>query len=228
MISGQTNAHGIWFAQRSGELALIYGEGGDDLDTVKRIPLVKNFAAYDTAGLPVNTGLHALGKLVVVDLQENPALIAATLNNGIWTKSKEGHWYKKRRDQVPDAVSSSHNFKYAVHLRAPLITPPVLLEHQLQIIPISDIPNTKGKPLRLLVLYQGKPTSGIEVIADMVNDPDENPSVTGEDGIVSISVRNQGLNVIAAKLVVPSNDPIATEKIEHLATLSFRLAHTPE
>ena len=34
-------AHGIWFAQRSNQLALIYGVGADDLDMVKRLPKVK-------------------------------------------------------------------------------------------------------------------------------------------------------------------------------------------
>ncbi|MBJ7375941.1 MAG: DUF4198 domain-containing protein, partial [Sphingobium sp.] len=29
------SAHGIWFAQRARQLALIYGVGADDLDAVK-------------------------------------------------------------------------------------------------------------------------------------------------------------------------------------------------
>ena len=40
LSSASAQAHGIWFAQRSGELALIYGEGADDLDMVKRQPLI--------------------------------------------------------------------------------------------------------------------------------------------------------------------------------------------
>ena len=35
------DAHRIWFAQRARQLALIYGVGADDLDAVKRLPLVK-------------------------------------------------------------------------------------------------------------------------------------------------------------------------------------------
>ena len=31
-------AHGIWFAQRAKQLALIYGVGADDLDMVRRLP----------------------------------------------------------------------------------------------------------------------------------------------------------------------------------------------
>ena len=31
-------AHGIWFAQRATQLALMYGVGADDLDAVRRLP----------------------------------------------------------------------------------------------------------------------------------------------------------------------------------------------
>jgi hypothetical protein len=31
------DAHGIWFAQRARQLALVYGVGADDLDAVKRL-----------------------------------------------------------------------------------------------------------------------------------------------------------------------------------------------
>ena len=41
------HAHGIWFAQRATQLALLYGIGSDDLDSVKRLPLVKSIAGYD-------------------------------------------------------------------------------------------------------------------------------------------------------------------------------------
>lgn len=229
MANGSAHAHGIWFAQRSGELALIYGEGGDDLDMVKRLPLVRHVTGFDASGLPVRTGLSAVGKLVIADLQEEPTMIAAMVDNGIWTKSADGRWHKKRRDQVPDAASSSHNFKYAIHLLKPLKQQiPNLPEHRLQITPLAGIPASMGQPLRLQVLYRGKPAAGVEVLPDLLNDPDGRPFVSGADGIVTIQVRNQGLNVIAARLVVSSDDPAATEKIEHLATLSFRLAHAPE
>lgn len=229
MTSSFVHAHGVWFAQRSGELALIYGEGGDDLDMVKRLPLVKKMAGYDSAGQEVRTELKVEGKLAIVDLDECPVIVAAVLDNGIWTRSVEGGWHKKRRDQVPGAVSSSHNFKYAVHLLTFLEQrPPIFPEHALQIVPVAGVPANMGQLLRVQVLYRGKPAAGIEVLTDLINDPDGKPFLTGPDGVVTIPVRNQGLNVIAARLTVPSPDPMTTESVEHLATLSFRLAHAPE
>ncbi|MBT2333727.1 DUF4198 domain-containing protein [Variovorax paradoxus] len=228
--SAAVQAHGIWFAQRSGDLALIYGEGGDDLDAGKRLPLVTAMAGYDAAGRPVRTALEAAGKLALADLREQPAVVAAVLDNGIWTKSADGQWFKKPRHEVPGAQASGHNFKYAVHLRAPLAQPlAVLPGHTLQIVPVdAALPPMLGQPLRLRVLYRGKPAAGVPVLVDFVNDPDGQPVVTAADGTATIPVRNQGLNVIAAKLDAPADDPAATDKVEHLATLSFRLAHAPE
>ena len=47
IATSAADAHGIWFAQRATQLALIYGVGADDLDSVKRLPLIKSVSGYD-------------------------------------------------------------------------------------------------------------------------------------------------------------------------------------
>src|SRR5690242_6570962 len=88
------HAHGIWFAQRSNQLALIYGLGADDLDAVKRLPLVKSVAAYDANGKTVPASLVANGPLAVVNTSNRPAIVAAVLDNGNWSKTADGTWLK--------------------------------------------------------------------------------------------------------------------------------------
>jgi nickel transport protein len=229
LSAASAQAHGIWFAQRSGELALIYGEGADDLDMVKRQPLISAVTAYDASGTPVSTALEVSG-LLLVDTKEKPAIVAAVLDNGTWSKTPEGKWLKKGKNEVPGALTSGHNFKYAVHLRSPLrgALPP-LPGHTLQIVPIdATLPDKLGQDLRLRVLYKGKPVAGALVLNDFVNDPDAKPLESGADGTVVIKVRNQGLNVVTALLAAPPEDPVKTDKVEHLASLSFVLAHAPE
>ena len=70
--------------------------------------------------------------------------------------------------------------------------------------------------------------AGALVLNDFVNDPDAKPLESGADGTVVIKVRNQGLNVVTAVLAAPPEDPVKTDKVEHLASLSFVLAHAPE
>lgn len=223
-------AHGIWFAQRATQLALIYGVGADDLDMVKRLPLIVHVSGYDGDWQPVPTALRAAGPLVLADSEEQTTAVTAVLFNGIWSKTPEGEWVKKGRDEVPNAVISEKNYKYAVHLNGPLASPvPTFKEHTLQIVPVgTELPVMLGKPLKLRVLFQGKPAAGARVLTDYVNDPDAKPVKTGKDGTVSIRVRNQGLNVVAAIFDGPSDEPTKADKMEHLATLTFVLPHAPE
>lgn len=230
LFPGVANAHGIWFAERSKQLAVIYGVGADDLNMVQRLPKIVDIAAYDVLQQPVATSLRASEFLVVVNTDEHPAIVAAVLDNGYWSKTADGEWIAAGRDEVPDAVLSEKTIKYAVHLRSALAEPLGPLPKQtLQIVPDDAIlPDMMGDELQLTVLYDGKPAAGARVIVDFVNDPDGERIVTGDDGRVTINIRNQGLNVIGALFDAPSTEPKKIDKIEAMATLSFVLPHEPE
>jgi uncharacterized GH25 family protein len=224
------HAHGIWFAQRSTQMALIYGVGADDLDAVKRLPKVTSVAGYDAAGKAVPTKLQINGPLLLADIESKPAILTAVMDNGLWSKTPDGKWHNKGKDEVPGAVVSEWTWKYAVHIREPLSAPLAPLPDQtLQILPVKlPLPEKMGQPIKLRVLYQGKPAKGAKVLIDWINDPDGKPVKTAADGTVTIKVRNQGLNVIAAILEVPPEDKTKSNVVEHLATLSFVLPHQPE
>jgi len=222
-------AHGIWFAQRSNQLALIYGVGADDLDAVKRLPKVKTVAAYDENGKEVPAQLAPNGPLLVVNTDNQPAIVAAILDNGPWSKTPDGKWHNKGKDEVPDAKISEHTIKYTVHLRRLNVALPVLPAHKLQIVPlVKQLPEQMGQALTVRVLYEGKPVQGASVQPDYVTDPDSEPVKTGADGTATIKVRNQGLNVVVATFAAPPANPAKTNRDEHLATLSFVLPHLPE
>ena len=98
------SAHGIWFAQRARQLALIYGVGADDLDAVKRLPLIKSVTGYDADFAPVATRLREAGVIPVVDSDEPVAAVAAIMDYGLWSKTPDGEWHNKGRDEVPTAT----------------------------------------------------------------------------------------------------------------------------
>ena len=95
-------------------------------------------------------------------------------------------------------------------------------------MPVGAIPTKLGTPLTYRVLFNGKPVAGAEVINDMVNDPDATPVKTKADGTVTMPVRNQGLNIIRAVQVGPTDNPKKIDRYEYTATLAFTLAHVPE
>jgi len=230
VASSSASAHAIWFAQRAKQLSFIYGVGADDLDAVKRFPLVQSVAGYDAQFKPVPTKLRIDGPMVMVDSEGQLAVVTAVMFNGIWTKTPEGEWIKKGKDEVPNAVIAEKNFKYTVHIAGPLSGPlPVFPDQFLEIAPVSaKLPEKMGQPLKLRVLFHGKPAAGAKVLADMVNDPDAKPLITAADGTVTVPVRNQGLNVINAVYHGPTDEPTKANFIELEATLSFVLPHLPE
>jgi uncharacterized GH25 family protein len=189
-------------------------------------------SGYDADWKPVDATLRAAGPIVVVDSDEPISAVSAWMDNGIWSKTPDGEWHKKGFDEVPNAIVSERTIKYAVHLPKlpmPKARIPVLKDQVLQILPVgSAIPEVLGKPMKIRVLFNGKPASGAVVKQDVVNDPDQLPLKTAADGTVTVKVRNQGLNVIGATYVAASDQPTKYKKVEHFATLSFVLPHAPE
>jgi uncharacterized GH25 family protein len=229
LVASAAHAHGIWFAQRAKQIAIIYGIGADDLESVKRQPNMESVAAYDADYKPIAATLRQDGPLVVVDVDAPPTLVAAVLQNGTWSWLPGGEIVKKNRVEAPTSTRTEITIKYAVTIQGPLGKPiPPLANQTLQIVPVGAIPAMLGQPLTYRVLFQGKPVAGAELINDMVNDPDATPIKTKADGTATLPVRNQGLNVIRAVHISPSPDLKKADKVEHTATLAFTLAHKPE
>ncbi|WP_294323126.1 DUF4198 domain-containing protein [uncultured Sphingomonas sp.] len=229
LVPALADAHGIWFAQRAKQLAIIYGVGADDLEAVKRQPMMESIQAWDAALKPVAARLRTDGPVVVVDTDAKPALVSAVLPNGTWSKLPDGEFVKKGKDEVPGAKFAETTIKYAVTIQGPGVGQVPLIPAQLlQIVPVGAIPATLGQPLTYRITFRGKPVAGAEVVNDMVNDPDAKPQVTRADGTVTLPVRNQGLNVIRAVLTQPSDQPAKFDRYEHTATLAFTLPHAPE
>ena len=229
LICAQVSAHGIWFAERSKQLAMIYGVGADDLDAVLRLPKVASIQGFDEDWDKVDVELTPTGPLLLVTSDDYPVAVSAVLNNGIWSNTGEGHWIGKGRDEVPNAILSEETIKYAVHLRGPLRKVPYIKTQVLQIVPVGDsFPLMLGEIQTYQVLHKGKPVAGAKVKNDFVNDPDAQPLISDKDGKVTFPIRNQGLNVVVATYDAPTDRPQIIDKYELLATLSFVLPHAPE
>jgi uncharacterized GH25 family protein len=166
----------------------------------------------------------------VVDSDEPVAIVAAAMDYGLWTKTPDGEWHNKGRDEVPTATLAEHNWKYAVHLtQVPTKPVPLIEGHTLQLVPATtNIPQKMGEPFTVRAMYKGKPVAGAIIMSDYVNDPDEAGVKTGADGTATIKLRNQGINVIMAIYVGPADDAKKADHSEYRSSLSFVLPHAPE
>ena len=226
--SEQTQAHAIWFAERSSQVAFIYGEGAQDLDTVKRQNKIKSITGYNKNWQQQNVKLVESGPMMLLN-DKTVYAVTGMLDNGLWSKTKEGKWFAKGRDAIPNALLSEHTKKYAVHLRGPLTQVPALKNQQLQILPVGEeFSDQKGAMVSYRITFNSKAVQGAKVINDLVNDPDQEAIVSNDDGLVTLPLRNQGLNVIAAIYDEKSTNLNVFDKTEHLATLSFVLPHAAE
>jgi nickel transport protein len=222
-----SDAHGIWFAQRAEQIAVIYGVGGDDLDAAGKKSSYSGTAAYDADYQPIDASLRVAGPLLLVDVDAKPTVLSVVMDNGTWSQDAAGKWQKGGRDVNPSTKLAETAMKYAVSVQGPLTRPiPALKGQTLQIVPMTPIPEKLGTSMTYRVLFNGKPVEGATVIPDFVNDPDAARVKTKADGTVSLPVRNQGLNVVWAEYFGPAVDPKKAHRIDHVATLSFTLKNS--
>jgi nickel transport protein len=237
-------AHAIWFTQRSGQTALIYGHGAEDLNLKPRAAKIGVVAGFDAQARPVEISTEITDYLYLIDVKAKPVVLTATMDNGLWSKAPDGKWSAQGKDEVPGATESGYYLKYAIHLRAPLaaspeasavrvagqrVALPMLPNLDFQVLPQSD-PTAQhaGSALKLKVLYKGQAVAGAKVIADVVTDPDAKPLLTNRNGEVTVRIRNQGLNVVEVSYRTAPLDAAKANYTEHTGTLSFVLAHKPE
>ena len=230
VMSSATHAHGIWFAQRSGELALIYGHAAEDLDMIKRADKVKSLQTFNAQGEPLTSQWRKTDHLLLVESANKPAVVATVLDNGYWSKTPDNKWVNKGKDEVPNAIESGRYIKYAVAIQGTLKAPLQPIDTQaLQILPANARwPQHIGEPMKVRVLYDGKPAAGAKLTRDYVGDPDAKPLIADKSGIVTFKVRNQGLNVVSVAYDAPPDDPVKATKRGLFASLTFTLAHLPE
>jgi hypothetical protein len=196
---------------------------------VKRQKLITSTRGYDGDYRPIPATLHVTGPLLLFDSDKPTTVETLAVDYGVWSKTPRGEWVNAGKDEVPNAQTSEHNFKYAVHLSGALTKRlPLFPDQVIQIVPLGPIPKQMGKPLMIRVYFKGKPLPGALVGPDEPTDPDDVGQKTARDGTTRIKVRNQGLNVVVATFDAPSDQPKKYDQMEYKATLSFVLPHAPE
>jgi len=231
-------AHAVWFAERAvgssatgtqTGLAVIFGDGSEESDPLKRQKLITSVAGYDSDLRPIPASLQVAGPLLLFKSDKPATVETLAVDYGTWSKRPDGEWVSGGKDEVTNAQASEHNYKYAVHLSGPLTKRlPVFPDQAIQIVPLGPIPQKMGQQLKLRVYFKGKPLAGAVVGPDEPTDPDTVGQKTAKDGTTTIRVRNQGLNVVVATFDAPSDQPKKYSQMEYKATLSFVLPHAPE
>lgn len=220
LVSTSASAHGLWTEQRRGNTEVVFGEGAED-------------DAYDAASVKAGWAWTAEGKgvpLTVERLADHARLKAATpaaltaveFDAGVWTQAADGQWANKPRAEVKNPKQSIRATKYSLAIHQPYQQLPALDSWGLVIVPEVD-PGTlrPGQALPVRVLAAGKPVAGLAVYADYRGAPGAMSEKTDAEGRVKVTIRNEGLNVLAAESSTPgkAGGPVDTE--HYFASLTF-------
>lgn len=216
-------AHGVWVAERWGNLGIVYGHGAEDspYDPSK----LTSAKAFDESGAPIALETKVDGDRIWLVGSAEPAVILIDFDNGFWSKASDGSWVNEPKSKVPGATEAGHYVKHnisLIHLHGDV---PPLPPQPLQIVPLANPAEMKaGDTLQVQVMFEGKPLAGAKLMADYINDSEVATAESDAEGKAEIVIRNNGLNVIGVSHELPlTGDPDA-DTIGYFATLRF-LAH---
>lgn len=214
------HAHGIWTEQRYGHLEVVYGHGAED--DAYAPEKIKGVWAYDQAGHPVPVTVQRLDDHARLQPTSPPAIVTVALDNGIWSKGKDGESVNAPMAEVPGAVSASHSYKYSLTILQPHAHVPRKLKLAMVIRPLKDPTEVGvGNLLPVEVTLDGKPAANIALLDDYRGLSDASSVKTDAQGRASIVVRNAGLNIIAAHAKVPENDETGVSERSVFTSLTF-------
>ncbi|CAA6813792.1 MAG: Putative ABC-type Co2+ transport system, periplasmic component [uncultured Thiotrichaceae bacterium] len=214
------HAHGIYAAQRQSEMVFVYGHGPSDetFDAEK----YQGAVAYDKDGKKTEITTEYKHGYPVLPKDENIALVAASYDNGFWSEKPDGEWENLPKPEVEGAKQGGHYMKYSTSIMSADAKAGTVLGLPLEIVPLKNPLTLKqGDTLPIQVYANGKPAADVEVASEFVTDRENNVVKTDKDGKAEITIRNNGLNVLATETSEPMKDTTKADKLAKFATLSF-------
>ncbi len=220
-LSGDAFAHTVWLRQDNAgsDTYQVHFGGHANAPAPHHADKLKSVEAFDADGgtLPVRREGGASAVRLVVE--GTPALIAVHYDNGIHTRAGSGPSVPRPMNEVPGATRATHALKYhktIVRWGTAIVAQP--LEQPFEVLPVSSAAPLADEPMRVRVLINGEPASGISI----GRGEDNAEAVTDARGEAEFTPR-EGFNLIWAGRRVPvSDDPRVTE-LSYEYALGFML-----
>ena len=207
-------------AQRQGEMAFIYGHGpSDEPFTADRF---KDAVAYSQEGEKTDVAVEYKHGYAVLPKDSQLGLVTGIYDNGFWSEKADGEWVNESKPEVEGARQGGHYMKYSTTILSVDAKAGQVTGMPLEIVPQKNPLGLKpGDILPIQVFANGKPLAGVEVVAEFVTDREDNVVKTDREGKAEITIRNNGLNVIATEASEDLEDTSKADKLDKFATLSF-------
>ena len=218
MYAAPTDAHGVFFANRLDQKALVLGEG--PLDNAYDPACVQRIDAYDVNFQPTTVERVDADNHVTIVPGDDLGVTATFFDYGYFAKTTDGKVIPTRDySDIENLVSVTYAYKYNVHYWNAALKPGGLYNVPIQIVPeVNPLTLRRGDTLNLRIYKDGKPYANAPVIADVLGDLTTEVNADAQ-GRIAVRVANNGLNVIGVEVGFPTDDPNVTKKI--FSSLSF-------
>ncbi|BEU94978.1 DUF4198 domain-containing protein [Acidovorax sp. DW039] len=206
LSAGTAHAHNVWLEPdaRGGYLVQFGGHEGK-LEAYGADKL-KSVQAFDRRGRKIDVALEPTSDGVRAKPARQAALLAAHFDNGFFSKVEGGPMVNKPMNENPGATSGVHALKYHKTIIQWGAIAKQELGQAFEIVALSAETPHAGQPMRVRVLFDGKPIAGIRLSLG-----EKGAAVTtAADGTATITPA-AGINQLLAIRRMPvANDPRTT------------------
>lgn len=205
---GLAAAHVAWLEPAGTEFVVRYGghgEGTEPYDPTK----VQHMVALDAQGRQMRTAPEIREGQMHLKVQGQPALLALSFDNRLWSKSGD-KWKNVPRSQNPGATEGSWSYKFGktVLSWSPLAERP--LGHRLEIVPQRQQPPVAGQPMSFTVWWEGAPLPDAEVVLEDQGRAGR-PQKTDANGQVMLRP-GRGVQMVSVYFAAPLVSPEASRQ----------------
>ena len=165
MYAAPTDAHGVFFANRLDQKALVLGEG--PLDNAYDPACVQRIDAYDVNFQPTTVERVDADNHVTIVPGDDLGVTATFFDYGYFAKTTDGKVIPTRDySDIENLVSVTYAYKYNVHYWNAAVKPGGLYNVPIQIVPeVNPLTLRRGDTLNLRIYKDGKPYANAPVIA---------------------------------------------------------------
>ncbi len=203
-------AHTVWLEPvgTAGEYRVLFGghEGKTEGYAAAKVGAVQ---AWDADGRAVDVRKTELpGAQGVRVSAAGAVLLAASFDNGYWSKGSDGKSRNVPMTELPGAVSGVQALKYHKFIAgwAARVAQPV--GQAFEVTPVQARQPRAGEPMAVRVTIGGEPAAGIALAFG----EEGRDAVTGPDGIATVKPRPGRNRLWAGQRVAVSDDPKTTQR----------------
>lgn len=201
-----SHAHNVWLqSDADGGYAVQFGGHAGKLEAFDPAKL-KSVQAFDRRGRSIDVAITPQANGVRVVPARQAAVLAAHFDNGFFSRVGEGPMVERPMNDNPGATSGVHAVKFhktIIQWGAVARKP---LGQRLEIVPLSHETPHAGQPMRVQVLFEGKPTEGIRLSLGEQG----TPVATAADGTATVTPAAGGNQLLAIRRMPVAGDPRTT------------------